>query len=156
MNRTAIMLGVLLGTIALLISPLSLPASLGSDSASVEADRGKMEGTLQITSNDSYAVHQIQTSTGVAVKEFVSPAGKVFAVAWQGPFHPDLHQLLGAYYDRYVQAVQAQRTKRRGHGPMVIQQPGLIVQISGHSRSFWGRAYVPEMMPAGVHVEELR
>jgi hypothetical protein len=67
-----------------------------------------------------------------------------------------LRQLLGAYFDQYAQAVQAQRAERHGHGPVLIQQPGLVVQITGHMRSFRGRAYLPPMLPAGVHSEDLR
>jgi hypothetical protein len=92
----------------------------------------------------------------VTVREFVSSAGKVFAVAWQGPIHPDLQQLLGTYYEQYTQAVQAQRATRKGRGPLLIQEPGLVVQVSGHMRAFVGRAYVPQMMPAGVKVEDIR
>ena len=65
-------------------------ASLGSDSASVEADRVKMQGTLQSRTSEAFTVHEIQVATGTAVREYVSPAGKVFAVTWNGPFHPDL------------------------------------------------------------------
>jgi len=115
-----------------------------------------MQGTLRTTSGDLYTVHEIQAATGVAIKEYVSPAGKVFAITWQGPFQPDLRQLLGTYFDQYAQAVQAQRAHRRGHGPLLIQQPGLVVQIAGHMRSFMGKVYVPEMLPAGVHAEDLR
>jgi hypothetical protein len=141
---------------AMLALPLSLSASLGGEVASVQADRAKMQGTLRTTSSDSYTVHEIGTPTGVAVKEYVSPAGKVFAVTWQGSFQPDLRQLLGSYFDQYTQAAQAQRTERRGRGPLLIQQPGLVVQITGHMRSFCGKAYVPQMLPAGIHAENIR
>jgi hypothetical protein len=144
------------GLLALLALPIPLFASLGGDVASVQSDQAKMQGTLHTTSADSYTLHEIQTSTGVAVKEYVSPAGKVFAVTWQGPFQPDLRQLLGAYFDQYVQAVQAQRAQRRGRAPLLIRLPGLVVQMTGHARSFWGKAYDPQMLPAGVHTEDLR
>ena len=139
---------------------LALPwgsfAALGGDATTVLTDQLKMQGSLRTTSADAYNVHEIQVPTGVTVKEFVSPSGKVFAVSWQGPFHPDLRQLLGAYYEPYTQAVQAQRATRKGRGPLLIQEPGLVIQISGHMRSFVGRAYVPQMMPAGVKVEDIR
>lgn len=141
---------------ALLALPLPLFASLGGDATSVQADQAKLQGTLRTTTADSYTMHEIQTSTGISVKEYVSPAGRVFAVTWQGAFHPDLRQLLGPYFDPYTQGVQAQRAQRRGHGPLLIQQPGLVVQITGHMRSFLGKAYVPQMLPAGIHVEDLR
>ena len=123
---------------------------------SVEADRAKMQGSLRTSSSDLYTVHEIRTSTGVAVREYASPAGKVFAVAWQGPFLPDLHQLLGAYFDQYTQAAQAQRALRHGRGPLLIQQPGLVVQSAGHLRAFLGKAYLPQMLPAGLHAEDIR
>ena len=144
------------GILVLLMLPLPAVASLGGDVTSVQSDQTKMQGSLRTFSNNSYTVHELQASTGVAVKEYVSPSGKVFAVTWQGPFHPDLRQLLGLYFDQFVQAEQAQRAQRRGHGPVSIRQAGLVVQISGHTRSFVGRAYVPQMLPAGVHAEDIR
>jgi hypothetical protein len=144
------------GILAMLVVPLPVCAALGGDASSVQADQAKMQGTLRSTSADAYTVHEIQTAAGVAVKEYASSAGKVFAVTWQGPVHPDLRQLLGDYFDQYVQALQEQRAQRHGHGPVLIQQAGLVVQITGHVRSFMGRAYVAQMVPAGVKAEELR
>ena len=149
-------LTIIRGVFAILALPFPLLASLGGDVSSVQRDQLKMEGSLRTTSADSYTVHEIQTPAGVAVKEYVSPAGKVFAVTWQGPFQPDLRQLLGPYFDQYVQAVQAQRAERRGRGPVLIQQPGLVVQVTGHMRAVQGKAYVPQMLPAGIHSEEIR
>jgi hypothetical protein len=147
---------IMRGILALLILPLPALASLGGDVTSVHLDQAKMQGSLRTSSNNSYTVHEIQASTGVAVKEYASPSGKVFAVTWQGPFHPDLRQLLGTYFDQFSQAEQAQHAQRRGHGPVSIQQAGLVVQISGHMRSFSGRAFVPQMMPVGIHAEDIR
>jgi Protein of unknown function (DUF2844) len=144
------------GLFALLLLPFPALASLGGDVTTVQADQAKMQGSLRTSSNNAYTLHEIQSSTGVAVKEYVSTSGKVFAVTWQGPFHPDLRQLLGTYFDQFEQAEQAQRTQRRGHGPVLIQQAGLVVQISGHMRAFVGKAYVPQMLPAGVHAEDIR
>jgi hypothetical protein len=147
---------IISGMLVMLAVPLTMSASLGGDTNSVQADQAKMQGSLRTTSNNSYTLHEIRTPTGVAVKEYVSTSGKVFAVTWQGPIHPDLRQLLGTYFDAFTQAEQAQRAQRRGRGPLLIQQTGLVVQISGHMRSFLGKAYVPEMLPAGVHAEDLR
>jgi hypothetical protein len=147
---------ILQGILIVLTLPFPLFASLGGEASSVAADQAKMQGTLRTTSGDSYNIQEIQTSTGVTVKEYVSSAGKVFAVTWQGPFHPDLRQVLGPYFEEYAQAVEAQRASRRGRGPLLIQQSGLVVQISGHLRSVLGKAYVPQMIPAGVQAEEIR
>jgi len=142
--------------LVMFVLPFPLLAALGGDVTSVQTDQAKMQGTQRTTASDSYIVHEIQAPTGVAVNEYVSSAGKVFAVTWKGPIHPDLRQVLGAYFDQYSQAVQTQRATRRGRGPLLIQQTGLVIQISGHMRSFLGKAYVPQMMPAGVHAEDIR
>ena len=68
------------GIVAILTLPFSLSASLGRDATSVQEDAAKMQGTLRTSSGDSYTLHEIQTPTGVAVKEYASPVGKVFAV----------------------------------------------------------------------------
>ena len=138
--------------------PFSLSASLGRDATSVQEDVAKMQGTLHTSSGNSYTVHEIQAPTGVAIKEYASPVGQVFAVTWKGPIHPDLRQLLGPYYDEYVQAVRTQRAQRGGggHGPVLIQDAGLVVEVSGHLRSFTGRAYIPQQLPAGTRVEDIR
>jgi hypothetical protein len=142
--------------VAALVAPFSGCASLGGDLASVRDDQTKMQGTLRTTSNNMYNVNEIQAPSGVVLREYVSASGNVFGVAWQGRSHPDLRQVLGAYYDQYVQAVQAQRAQRHGHGPLLIQQPGLVVQVGGHMRSLTGSAYLPQRFPAGVRPEVVR
>jgi hypothetical protein len=142
--------------VAALAAPFSACASLGGDLTSVRDDQAKMQGTLRTTSNDSYNIHEIQAASGVVVREYVSLSGNVFGVAWQGRSHPDLRQVLGAYYDQYVKAVQAQRAQRHGHGPLLIQQPGFVVQMGGHMRSLTGRAYLPQSLPAGMRPEVIR
>ncbi|MGB6685449.1 MAG: DUF2844 domain-containing protein [Candidatus Acidiferrum sp.] len=147
---------IICGIFAILMLPFPAAASLGGDVTSVQADVAKMQATLKTSNGDSYTVHELQTATGVAVKEYASSAGKIFAVTWKGPTHPDLRQLLGSYFEQFVQAEQAERAQRHGHGPVFIQQPGLVVQVAGHMRSFAGRAYVPQMMPAGVQLGDIR
>jgi Protein of unknown function (DUF2844) len=142
--------------VLMLALPFSLSASLGRDATSVREDQAKMQGTLQTSGANSYTLHEIQTPTGVAVREYASPVGKVFAVTWKGPVHPDLRQLLGPYFDEYTQAVQVQRAQHRSRGSLLIEHAGLVIQISGHMRSFVGKAYVPQQLPAGIHAEDIR
>ena len=115
------------GMFAMLAFPFAMSASLGGDATSVQADQARMQGSLQKTSANSYEVHEIQASTGVAVREYVSPAGKVFAVTWQGPFHPDLRQVLGAYFEQYAQGTQANQhadtTTASAPSPVQISRP---------------------------------
>lgn len=124
---------------------------------SVDADRVKMQGALmQIVRKDTHVVHEIRTATGTTVREFVTTSGTVFAVAWQGPWLPDMRQILGASFDRYQTAVHASSRARRSRGTITINEPDLVVQMSGHPRSFSGRAYVPALLPQGVHLESIK
>jgi hypothetical protein len=136
--------------------PLTASAELGGDATSVVADQARMKATLKTTQSEAYTVHEIQSPSGTVVREYVSPAGKVFAVAWRGPFLPDLHQILGASFQPFTQAVQAQKRERPGRGPVVIQQEELVVKSAGHARNFFGKAYLPKMLPEGVREEEIR
>jgi hypothetical protein len=124
--------------------------------ASVHDDQTKLQGNLKTTSGGTYNIHEIQAANGVVLREYVSPSGKVFGVAWHGRTHPDLRQVLGPYYDQYVQAVQAQRAQRHGHGPLRIEQSGLVVEMAGHMGSLMGRAFLPQGLPAGIRSEEIR
>jgi hypothetical protein len=137
--------------------PSLASAELGGDVASVQTDRARMRGALvRITSNDRYSLHEMQTESGTLVREYVSPAGKVFAVAWQGPLLPDLRQVLGPYFERYVQGAQAAVANRTGRAPLLVELPDLVVQNSGRQRAFTGRAYVPQMVPQGVTSNDIQ
>lgn len=127
--------------------PASVRAELGGNVATVQSDQVQMKGARRVTTMTNYSVHEIQAESGAKVREFVSPAGTVFGVAWDGPWKPDMKQILGSYFDQYVQALQSRRVRR---GAVSIQQPGLVVESGGRMRSFSGRAYVPQMLPQNV------
>lgn len=131
-------------------------AALGGDVRSVQADQLHMQGTLRTSAAASYSVQEIHSAAGTVVREYVSSAGKVFAITWQGQWPPDMRQLLGSYFEQYAQAVKAEGSPRIGRRPLEIEQPGLVVQMGGHPRSFRGRAYVPDLLPAGVTAEEVQ
>ncbi|HEY6448019.1 MAG TPA: DUF2844 domain-containing protein [Acidobacteriaceae bacterium] len=147
-----------IGAALAVLTAFALPAlaELGGSVSTVEADRAHMNAGVRITSGSAYDVHEIASPSGTVVDEYVSPAGKVFAVTWHGQFMPDLQQILGpAYFQQYAAALAA-REKHFGHRPLNIQQPGLVVQTSGHMRDYFGRAYVPSMLPEGVKADDIR
>ncbi|HEX4037539.1 MAG TPA: DUF2844 domain-containing protein [Acidobacteriaceae bacterium] len=130
-------------------------ASLGSDVNSVEADRVHMNASVSVSQASGYALHEIQSPAGNVVDEYVSPAGKVFAVAWHGQFPPQMQQILGTYFSQYSAALEAQ-PHRYGHPPLNIQLPGLVVQTAGRLRAHFGRAYIPDQLPEGVTADQIR
>ena len=136
---------------------LLLIAALGGSASSVTADRVKMQAALlRIEAAQGYTLHEIQSAAGTAVREYVSSSGDVFAVAWNGPAMPDLQQLLGDYFPAYQGAVKEWRASRRARGPLSIDTGDFVIQVSGHMRSFSGRAYLKRLMPAGVQLAAIR
>jgi Protein of unknown function (DUF2844) len=132
-------------------------AGLGATTASIEPDRASMKGQLRSRSGAGYSVEEIST-TGGLVREFVSPAGVVFAVSWNGSSMPNLRQAFGTYYTQFQAAVQARRAQQpplRGHNHLEIHTSSLVVHAMGHMRQYFGVAYVPALMPTNVSVSDL-
>lgn len=128
---------------------------LGEDVSSVQADQAHIRASVRVMPGETYTVHELQSASGAVVREYASPSGRVFAVAWHSPTLPDMKQLLGSHFEEFQQAAQAQN--RHGvHGPLFVQLPDLVVELGGHMRSFVGRAYLPNQIPSNVRVEEIR
>jgi hypothetical protein len=146
--------GALLFSIALTVA-VATPAlaALGGDSTTVQADVARMKGALRITSSAGVTVHEITTSYGTVVREYITPGDKVFAISWRGPVNPDLRQMLGDYYTQYEQA--ASLPHPGGHRHLAIEQPGLVVQVNGRMRAFEGRAWVPSLVPQNFSVGDI-
>lgn len=142
-------------TILPILLALSGPAAaaLGGDEASITADQEQMKATRRIVNLQKYTMHEIRIASGTLVREYVSARGQVFAVVWEGPLKPDLQQLLGGYFADYGAAASSKRSRR---GPVLVQQPGLVIQSGGHMRSFSGRAYIPQLLPANLTVDEIK
>ncbi len=97
-----------------------------------------------------YSVRATTYSSGTHVREYVGPDGHVFGIAWDGPRMPELSTLLGNYFPQYASGVQALRATRRGRGPVAVEQPDLFVHSGGHMGSFFGQAWLPSALPAGI------
>jgi len=137
-----------------LLMPMRAGAVLGGPAATVDADQARLKAVRAATSQSNYTVHELTEASGTVVREFVNKStGKVFAVSWRGPFMPDLQQLLGDHYSTFKEAAGREGV---GRGAVAVDQPGLVVRSGGHMRAFSGLAYVPDQLPQGVQVEDLR
>jgi len=136
-----------------LVPPTLAHAELGGDPASVQADQARMKGSLRVTPNANYEVQEISTPNGTLVKEYLAPTGEVFAVSWRGPRMPDLRQMLGTYFQAYIDAAN---TTAHDHAHLNVEQADLVVQSTGHMHSFFGKAYVPALVPPGVPLGEIK
>jgi hypothetical protein len=132
-------------------------ASLGGNVGTVEADRVQMKAAqLRIIRVSAYSFHELQSPAGVTIREYYVPGGTVFGVAWEGPWPPDMRQLLGSYFEQFRRANEAARSSRKTRGVLVVNDGGLVVRITGHARAFSGFAYAPGLLPQGVQPDVIR
>ena len=141
------------GGILLVLILVAAPAwaALGQTESSVNADGQFLSGQIRDEAREGYRLHLITDPSGTVVREYVSPAGIVFGISWQGPSVPNMQQLLGTYFTHLQQYAQAQ-TARRG-GPLTIRKDGFVFASGGRMRSYRGRAYIPNLLPPGVFPE---
>lgn len=158
-KRNSMKIRAMVGITAVMLAmsdPRPAAASLGGTADTVQADQARMQASLRMTKKDLYAVHELSAPNKVVVREFVSPTGIVFGIAWQGPTRPDLQQLLGGYFQHFAEVAQTQKKEGVRRRQMRVQEEGLVVEGGGHARAFVGRAYVPQLLPAGVQAEEIQ
>jgi hypothetical protein len=129
-------------------------AALGGSAESVVTDQVKFQAKRKMVAMPAYTVHEITRPDGGLIREYVTPAGRVFGVSWSGPTIPDLTQLLGSYHDEFRNTLLAQ-PKSFGRRPAAVHNSDLVVETGGHMRAFQGRAYVNSMLPAGVSPETI-
>jgi hypothetical protein len=139
---------------AFLLASMTAFATLGEDVSSVRSDQAQTNAQLRIVNGPAYSVHELSSASGTTIREFVSPAGTVFGISWQGSFTPDLRQLLGTHFEEYLQASQSAsgRPARMVH----VEAGDLVVEAGGHMRFSVGRAYLRSKMPEGVTSDALR
>jgi hypothetical protein len=136
------------------LSPGLAFATLGESEASVQSDVAQLQASIKATTpHTNFRVHEIQMPSGTLVREYVSLDGNVFAVAWNGPFMPNLRQALGRYFESFVDGA---KLNHGDHKHIQIHQPDLVVQARGHMRSFSGRAYLPLALPSGFNLGDLQ
>jgi hypothetical protein len=128
-------------------------AALGERAESVAPDAAQFHAQARVSTRPAFTIHELRTPTGTVIREFVASSGDVFAVAWRGPFKPDLRSLLGTHYLRYA---SAPRTAGSTRSRLMIDQPDLVVHSGGHMRYYTGLAYLPQQLPAGVDEGQLQ
>jgi hypothetical protein len=134
-------------------------ATLGESVDSIESDR-KILAAAKVTSKPistayaNYTVYQLEYD-GTSVREYASPSGIVFGIAWNGLVHPDLTPLLGTYASEYREAL-ARTARKYGERHLEVKAAHVIVQKWGHMRNLQGRAYTADLIPAGVSIDEIK
>ncbi|MGZ6332666.1 MAG: DUF2844 domain-containing protein [Bdellovibrionota bacterium] len=155
MNRGILPAFLILLTASLTAFSLVAHAGLGEKELSIERDRQNISGSRRSPKAQSnYTVHEI-LNDHLLIREYVAD-GVVFAVSWSGARHPDLDSLFGTYasdfQDASRRAAKVKGLRSRGK----VQGEKIVVLRSGHLRSVSGVAYVPELLPPGMDVHEIR
>jgi len=89
-------------------------------------------------------------------REYVSAAGKVSAVAWQGPWRPDMRQILSNYFENYRHSFPSASEFSRWSKAAGDSTNLNSSESGGHMRSFMGRAYIPGIASGGVSAETIQ
>jgi hypothetical protein len=144
------------GVLALLLLAASpARAALGGAVASVESDRRALAATrLPSVAGPGFQVQEVDTG-GTRVRQYLSPAGVVFGVAWDGLAHPDLDTLLGGYAATWREA-DARTPRVPGRRSRTVTAPSVVVERWGHMRNLRGRAWDPALLPPGVTADAIR
>jgi hypothetical protein len=151
--RLSLMHLALWGAVLTAVLPPPARATLGEPEATVRAEVQQSQASIKSTERSTYRLYEMQLPSGTRLREFAAPDGTVFAVAWNGPAKPDLRQALGKYFDAYVGAARAGHSPRT---PVQIREAGFAMEAGGHMRAYTGRAYLPQAVPPGTALEEIR
>ncbi len=135
----------------LCLCQVSAHASLGGAAASVRLDQQQLHGRLVMQTVQGIQIARLTTPAGIEIREYIA-AGKVFGLAWRGPWLPNLRQLLGPYFSLWQ--AQAKKLPPR-RGPFLIETHGLTISIAGRPRSFTGMAYLRSDFPRSFQARQL-
>lgn len=146
--------------IATTLSLAALPASavLGGDDSTIAGDQMRLQGTRHPAAVSSAQVrtHEITLADGSSIRQFVTPGGIVFAVAWSTRFKPDLAALLGAHAASYAAAASEAMRAPGIRRHVELRRGDLVVQSTAHLNSHVGKAWLQSLVPEGVRVDALR
>jgi hypothetical protein len=106
-------------------------------------------------SNGAVVTRSWVDAGGTTINEYATSTGKIFAYTWSGPTSPDLRQLLGTHFSDYQSGAALARGQSGLHAGRVAQS-GFVVEAGGRMRGYTGRAWLPDAVPAGVSIDDLR
>ncbi len=156
MRFSRILVFFFFGLVSMSVPLQRTEAGLGESADSVISDEKALSAVKRATEvRQAYSIHEF-TSGGTNIREYVSPSGIVFGIAWNGLAHPDLSNLLGAYAGEYEAALGEAPRKRGLQRREILQTDSVVVEKWGHMRHLQGRAYAPALLPPGVSADEIR
>ena len=107
--------------------------------------------TLGAKSRAPYTQSVQVLPSGTRVVQYIDRRGIVFAVAWSGPYLPELQAMLGQHHLALLQA----QSRSSLHAPIVVRTREVVIASGGGAGAFTGRAWLPARLPASFDPKEL-
>jgi hypothetical protein len=126
-----------------LLLPCASRAELGGDVASILNEQKQFNSQLSSAQQNGVNVYTQTLPSGIALQEYLSSNGVIFAVTWSGPYLPNLQVLLGGYFKDYLVAIKESRRS------VYLSNENIIIQSSGMMGAFQGFAFLPKQAPVG-------
>lgn len=146
-------LGAALGALIASHAQATLGEKLGNNGT---ASQARPVAAVSTVTQSTYTDNATSLDSGVVIHEFSRADSTVFAVAWAGPVIPDMQQLLGTYFSKFIGARTSSSTQAGGLSQLHSTQQDLVVHSSGRLGRFHGLIYVPSLVPAGLDAEQLQ
>ena len=144
----------LLSALTLTLTGVCAHAGLDEPVARIAQDQLAFKSApARVTHAAAFDRHELLTTDGVNVHEFVGRNGRVFAVTFNGPAMPDLKVLLGGRFNESAAAVHPSPST---HKVYTHSSRTLELSIVKLPRGFAGSAFVPGAIPAGVTARDLQ
>jgi hypothetical protein len=134
-------------------APSTFAGATTAHQARTLADATGSGGGTGSAASTTYSVNTTLLANGTTVREYVGAGGVVFAVAWNGPFLPDLRELLGQHFTTLT--TESARHPKAGHNGVRVATPAVTIESTGHMRAYAGRAWIGSLLPAGFDTDTI-
>jgi hypothetical protein len=139
----------------LILAHIPAWAVLGQNEATVTTDQQQMKSEDHVQDLQAYKVHELTTANGPTVREYVSPQGVVFGIAWQGRSMLNVTGFLGTYVENLQTATPSQTQIRHLRG-VTVKTSDFVFTNFCRMRICTGKAYVPSLVPNNISAEVVR
>jgi hypothetical protein len=143
--------------VVIALSPaLPVRAELNGTISSIDVDRDYVAGKVTANPRFGSTVYEITDRNGTIIREYASPAGRIFAISWEGRFMPEMKHFLGDLFEPYVSAMRSEHKTHNWRQPILIHTSNLTFENDGHMGWYYGRAYVESSVPGGFSIDDIR
>lgn len=146
---------------ALIIGACAVPASshaqLGSTVLGATSSQGDSSAVvIHRAGNDALQWQESTDANQIRVRQYLSAAGQVYAVSWDGPAMANVAALLGTWFGAYQTSALAALPNAQSLHASHVERSDLVVETAVRLRDFSGRAWLPSAIPVGVTTADIQ